>query len=164
MFDIDVLSEGVSARAVHEEFATTADLELEHDPHPLPIAGATVLLVVDWSAETRMALQRAERLAAHGASVEVFFLWSASGDVTSADRVVAELTIVSSEAGGIELLEHVGELQRRGILTVGGCITREASGGASLSALAARGGYQAVVLGLRRTPDQSHRFRLHRFP
>jgi hypothetical protein len=124
---------------------------------------ARVALVADLSAATLPALHWAERLAGEGAAIDVFFLWSAPGDVTSADRVAAELKLLSSEEGAIDVLDRIGDLHRRGVLTVRGCVTREGSGASSLSALATRAGYRLVLQGLRRAPDGAHRFRLDTF-
>jgi hypothetical protein len=126
-------------------------------------AGTRVLLVTDLSEAASTAVRWAERLAGEGASVDVVFLWTASGEVTSADRVAEELTRLSSEEGAIDLLHRIGALHRRGVLTVAGCVTREGGGAFSLSALAKRAGYDVVLLGLRFAPDESHRFRLHTF-
>jgi hypothetical protein len=163
MLDIDVVSEAVSALGMGEAPIPVLHRSLDRDAEPSAVAGARVLLVGDLSDATRTALDCAEELAADGASVEVYYRWSASGDVTSADRVAAELGILSSEPGAIDLLDRMTALQRRGILTVRGCMTPEAHGGSSLSALATRAGYHMVLLGLRRTPEESHRFRLHTF-
>jgi hypothetical protein len=127
-------------------------------------AGARVLAIVDSSGAGRTAVRWAERLAGQGAAIEVVYFWTASGDVASADRVASELTRLSGEDGAIDLLDRIGALHRRGVLNVRGCVTVEGVGGAPLTALARRAGYDAVLLGLRWAPDESHRFRLHTFP
>jgi hypothetical protein len=165
MSDLELVDWGRSARGAATEAVTIVGTrDSRGGAEPAAVGTARVLLLGDMSEATRTALRWAERLASDGASIDVFYLWSASGDVASADRVEAELAILSNEPSGIDLLSHLGALHRRGVVTVAGCITREAQGGASLATLATRGGYRLVLLGLRRTPGQFHRFRLHGFP
>jgi hypothetical protein len=132
---------------------------------PSPVA--RVLVAVDLSRETEVALGCAEELlATRPASIDVFYLWSDDpGPVDEAgDRAIAAVIAFARVAGAWDRLDRLSALEQRGILRVAGWLTRTVHGGSSLSGLAAREGYDVVVVGLEPRPQASHRFELHRLP
>jgi hypothetical protein len=128
-------------------------------------ATARVLVAVDLSLETDGALRCAEELrASRPVAIDVYYLWS--GDearhTDAADRAIAAVAGFARTAGAWDRLDRINALERRGLLEVPGWLTRACHGGSSLTGIAAREGYDVVVVGLERPPLSSHRFDLHR--
>ena len=126
---------------------------------------ARVLVAVDLSGETSRALRCAEGLrATRPAVIEVYYLWSdgAAPQGDAADDAYAAIASYARTAGAWDCMDHLNGLARRGVLAVSGWLTRACRGGSSLAGLAARQGYDIVVVGLAQPPQPSHRFDLHR--
>ena len=132
---------------------------------PSSNATARVLVAVDLSAETDRALCCAEELrASRPAAIDVYYLWS--GDdaqlADAGDRAIAAVATFARTAGAWDRLDRIDALERQGVLEVPGWLTRACLGGSPLAGIAAREGYDIVVIGLERPPQRSHRFDLHR--
>ncbi|HEY3815587.1 MAG TPA: universal stress protein [Polyangiaceae bacterium] len=132
-----------------------------------PHAAARVLVAVDLSPETEGALRCAEELCGERpTAIDVYYLWSSDGSpqVGDADRAIAAVSSFSRTLGAWDRLDRLDALERRGVVEVKGWLTRACTGGSSLARIAAREGYDVVVVGLAQAPMQWHRFDLHRLP
>jgi hypothetical protein len=132
---------------------------------PIPSAIARVLVAVDLSSETDEALRCAEELrTSRPVAIDVYYLWA--GDEgplpDDADRAISAVAGFGRTAGAWDRLDRIDALERQGVVEVPGWLTRAYRGGSSLAGLAAREGYDLVVVGLDSAPQPSHRFELHR--
>ena len=128
-------------------------------------AAARIFVAVDLSSETDGALRCAEDLrASRPVVIDVYYLWAEDHApvVDAADRAIAAVASFARTAGAWDRLDRLNALVRRGMLEVPGWLTRACCGGSSLAGIAAREGYDIVVMGLASAPKSSHRFELHR--